>query len=83
MKELTENLFSLLKKVRVNAVVLVDSFNYLDSNLCSALGAYDGNVYQKLFEFAKNSKFNENNVHQSYNRVLKPYFHKKKLTARL
>lgn len=83
MNELSEKLLVLLKKVRLNAVVLVDSFNYLDSNLCSALGAYDGNVYEKLFEFAKNSKFNKNNVHESYHRILKPYFHKNKLKARL
>ncbi len=32
----TDKLFELLKKVRVNAVALVDSFDLLDSNLCIA-----------------------------------------------
>ena len=83
MKEYTEKLYSLLKVVRQNAVVLVDSFNYLDSNLCSALGVYDGNVYEKIFDFARKSKFNQNEVHDSYHTVLKPYFHRQKLKAKL
>ncbi|CAF0808334.1 unnamed protein product [Brachionus calyciflorus] len=83
MKNFSERLYLLLKKVRQNAVVLVDSFNYLDSNLCSALGAHDGNVYEKLFDFARNSKFNQKEVHDGYTNILKPYFHRKKLRSHL
>lgn len=34
LKAFQEKLFNLLPKIRQNAVTLVDSFDYLDSNLC-------------------------------------------------
>ena len=34
MKVYTDSLFALLPKIRQNAVCLVDSFDFLDSNLC-------------------------------------------------
>ena len=47
----------------------------------SALGAYDGNVYQRLFEFSKNSKLNSSEIHEGYYKYMKPY--KAKLNSRL
>lgn len=44
----------------------------------SALGAYDGNVYERLNEFARNSAFNSNEVHEGYAKYLKPYITKLK-----
>jgi len=41
---------SLLQKIRPDAVALVDSFNFSDHLLGSALGRYDGQVYQALYE---------------------------------
>jgi hypothetical protein len=73
LNEMRERLLSLLPIVRLNAVALVDSFGMLDSNLCSTLGSYDGNVYERLFEFAQNSLFNEKEVHDVYDKYLKPY----------
>jgi hypothetical protein len=35
MSEYNERLYKLLPKIRVNAVTLVDSFDWLDSNLCN------------------------------------------------
>ena len=71
-------LFELLQKIRVNALALVDSFDWTDANLNSTLGVYDGNVYEKLFEFARNSKFNQYDVHPVYDKYLKPYVLKQK-----
>lgn len=34
MHDFKEKLYSLLPKIRTNAVVLVDAFDMLDSNLC-------------------------------------------------
>jgi hypothetical protein len=34
MRNFSDKLFAMLGKVRVNAVALVDAFDYLDSNLC-------------------------------------------------
>jgi hypothetical protein len=50
---------------------------YFDLNLTnttgSALGAYDGRSYERLLEFAKNSKFNEKEIHEAYYKYQKPY----------
>jgi len=35
MSEFREKLYDLLPKIRINAVSLTDSFDYLDSNLCN------------------------------------------------
>lgn len=73
MNEYYETVCKLLAKIRVNAVLLVDAFDNLDSTLCSALGAYDGRAYERLLEFAKNSKMNKTDVHEGYEKYLKPY----------
>ena len=45
----------LLSEIRPDAVPLVDSFGFLDSQLQSTLGRYDGNVYEAIYkEAAKN-----------------------------
>jgi len=47
---------------RPDAVALVDAFDFPDLQLASALGSYDGNVYERLFEAAKKSKVNQYEV---------------------
>jgi acyl-CoA oxidase len=49
----------LLAEIRPNAVAVVDAFDYPDKVLGSCLGRYDGQVYQALYEYAKNSPLNE------------------------
>ena len=58
---------SLLKEIRPVAVNLVDSFDFSDYYLNSALGVRDGNVYQKMLELQKNDPLNQTDVHSSYN----------------
>lgn len=65
---------SLLSEIKVNAVGLVDSFDISDEILSSALGAYDGNVYQRLFDEANKSPLNAQPVDESFNKYLKPFF---------
>ncbi|XP_069785101.1 peroxisomal acyl-coenzyme A oxidase 1 isoform X4 [Narcine bancroftii] len=62
----------LLAAVRPNAVALVDAFDYPDAILSSVLGRYDGNVYEHMFEWAKRSPLNQNEVHESFHKYLKP-----------
>ena len=52
----------LLMTLRVDTVGLVDAFDFRDEILSSCLGAYDGNVYKRLFEFAKNLPINKKPV---------------------
>lgn len=44
---------------RKDAVPLVDAFDFTDQNLNSALGSYDGQVYQRLYEWAQKSPTNK------------------------
>lgn len=64
---------SLLKAIRPNAVGLVDSFDIHDKILDSPLGAYDGNVYQRLFDQANKSTLNDKPVDESFHLYLKPF----------
>lgn len=63
----------LLAFIRPNAVGLVDSFDIRDEILSSALGVYDGNVYEKLFEEALKSPLNSEPVNKSFKLYLKPF----------
>lgn len=62
-----------LKRIRPNAVGLVDSFDLRDEILSSALGAYDGNVYERLLEEANKSPLNQELVNRSFELYLKPF----------
>ncbi|KAH0502812.1 Peroxisomal acyl-coenzyme A oxidase 2 [Microtus ochrogaster] len=43
----------LLPLIRKDAILLTDAFDYTDNCLNSALGCYDGHVYERLFEWAQ------------------------------
>jgi acyl-CoA oxidase len=62
-----------LAKLRPNAVAIVDGFDIPDNVLGSALGAYDGNVYERLFEEAQKSPLNQEPVNKSFHMYLKPF----------
>ncbi|XP_048781303.2 peroxisomal acyl-coenzyme A oxidase 1-like [Ostrea edulis] len=69
---LQNKLTQLMAEIRPNAVAVVDAFDYPDKILDSCLGRYDGQVYQALYEYAKNSPFNEKEVLDSYFKYVKP-----------
>ena len=50
---------------------LVDAFDYSDYVLNSALGRYDGNVYEDLFRWAQRSALNKEQVDFIINRKLR------------
>jgi len=83
MTEYNDRLKALLPKIRVNAVHLVDAFDWLDANLCSALGAYDGRAYERLLDFAKNSQMNGKEIHEAYEKYQKPYADRLKKKSKL
>lgn len=76
---LQERLEKVLGRIRPNAVGLVDSFDYSDKVLNSTLGAYDGNVYERLFEDAMKSPLNQEPVNKSFELYLKPLMTKSKI----
>ena len=59
--------------IRRIAVGIVDGFDFDDHILCSALGAYDGNVYEWLFQEAMKSPLNRETVNMSFEKYLKPF----------
>ncbi|CAK9795593.1 Probable peroxisomal acyl-coenzyme A oxidase 1 [Anthophora plagiata] len=63
----------LLLLIRQNAVGIVDGFDISDDILCSTLGAYDGNVYERLFAEAMKSPLNQQSVNISFEKYLKPF----------
>ncbi|XP_026758707.1 probable peroxisomal acyl-coenzyme A oxidase 1 [Galleria mellonella] len=69
----------LLALIRPNAVGLVDSFDVRDEILNSTLGAYDGRVYERLFEEAMKSPLNAEPVNSSFHKYIKPFVEKSKL----
>uniref|UniRef100_A0A6A7GC50 Peroxisomal acyl-coenzyme A oxidase 1 isoform X1 n=1 Tax=Hirondellea gigas TaxID=1518452 RepID=A0A6A7GC50_9CRUS len=63
----------LLTQLRNDAVPLVDAFDFPDRVLSSAIGRYDGNIYEALFESAKKSELNQMDPFLGYEDVLRPY----------
>lgn len=64
MLQISARIKELLSQLRVNAVALVDAFDFRDQKLNSVLGRYDGNVYENMFEWARNSPLNATEVSQ-------------------
>jgi acyl-CoA oxidase len=62
----------LLTAIRPNAVALVDAFDIPDRVLCSAIGNYDGNVYEALFESAKKATLNKEDPYRGYDEIIRP-----------
>ena len=57
-----DKLYSMLKEVRREAIPLVDAFDIPDGVLNSALGRYDGDVYNHLFQWAQKAPRNKKKV---------------------
>ncbi|KAH7365473.1 hypothetical protein KP509_18G030300 [Ceratopteris richardii] len=63
----------LYKKIRMNAVALVDAFNHTDHFLGSTLGSYDGDAYNHLYKKAwKNNPLNDTLIPEGYEEYLRP-----------
>lgn len=72
LQNLQGRLESCLKRMRHNAIGLVDGFDFPDTALGSTIGAYDGNVYERLLDAAKKSPLNQEDVNKSFHLYLKP-----------
>ncbi|XP_005182228.2 probable peroxisomal acyl-coenzyme A oxidase 1 isoform X1 [Musca domestica] len=66
-----------LKSMRPNAVAICDGFDFPDRNLLSTLGCFDGNVYERIFEEAKNCSLNKEPVPRVFHTHLKPFMKSK------
>eukprot|EP01065_Artemidia_motanka_P020324 TRINITY_DN2433_c7_g1_i1.p1 TRINITY_DN2433_c7_g1~~TRINITY_DN2433_c7_g1_i1.p1 ORF type:complete len:702 (+),score=237.82 TRINITY_DN2433_c7_g1_i1:62-2167(+) len=73
MAEVRMHIRNLLAEIRPDAVTLVDAFEFPDNVLCSALGRYDGNVYETLFAAAQASPLNSEDPFPGYENALRPF----------
>uniref|UniRef100_A0A1B0CKT2 Acyl-coenzyme A oxidase n=2 Tax=Lutzomyia longipalpis TaxID=7200 RepID=A0A1B0CKT2_LUTLO len=73
VRQLQRRLEGVLARLRPNAVAIVDGFDFPDEVLKSALGAYDGNVYERIYEDAMKSPLNYEPVNASFHKYLKPF----------
>ncbi|XP_072641728.1 peroxisomal acyl-coenzyme A oxidase 2 isoform X1 [Canis lupus baileyi] len=62
---------NLLLLIRKDAILLTDAFDFMDHCLNSALGCYDGNVYERLFHWAQRSPTNTQG-NPAYEKYIKP-----------
>ncbi|KAK7092005.1 hypothetical protein V1264_009616 [Littorina saxatilis] len=63
----------LLKELRPDAVSLVDALDFPDGVLDSALGRWDGQVYEALYDYSLRSKLNEKQVLDAYLKHQRPF----------
>lgn len=59
MQLMLERINELLLELRPDAVSLVDSFGFMDEQLNSTLGRYDGKVYEAIYDIAKSCPLNQ------------------------
>ncbi|XP_064097588.1 peroxisomal acyl-coenzyme A oxidase 1-like [Macrobrachium nipponense] len=72
ISHLEEEMCSLLASLRPQAVSIVDSFDFDDDQLKSTLGAWDGNVYQRIYDEAMKSPLNKKDVPDAFHKYLRP-----------
>ena len=72
-RSLQRRLEVVLKKIRPDAVGIVDGFDYHDRVLNSVLGCYDGNVYERIFDSAQKSPLNKKKVPRSFEEHMQPF----------
>eukprot|EP00921_Rhytidocystis_pertsovi_P008302 GHVQ01013612.1.p1 GENE.GHVQ01013612.1~~GHVQ01013612.1.p1 ORF type:complete len:751 (-),score=81.28 GHVQ01013612.1:452-2704(-) len=74
-EELQKTIKTLLKEFRPNAVGLTDAFGFPDYLLNSALGKYDGRVYEALYKATHYEPLNQHDVAEGYYKHLQYIIH--------
>uniref|UniRef100_A0A7S2RBW8 Acyl-coenzyme A oxidase n=1 Tax=Mucochytrium quahogii TaxID=96639 RepID=A0A7S2RBW8_9STRA len=71
-RSIRQAVYGLLPVIRNDAVALVDSFEFSDNILNSAIGRWDGRVYESLYNAARLSPLNEQDPFPGYTEHLRP-----------
>lgn len=71
-KQIKASLPVILKELRPNLQLIVSSFDFSDTFLCSALGRKDGQVYEALLALAKSNPVNKTQPHPGILKYVKP-----------
>ncbi|XP_070507367.1 acyl-coenzyme A oxidase 1-like [Chironomus tepperi] len=72
-ERLQGRLVAVLKRIRQYVIGIADAFDFSDEILDSTLGAFDGNVYERLIEATTHSSLNHQPVNESFEKYLKPF----------
>lgn len=89
LNDIREVVHDLLGELYFEAIGLTDAWDFSDASLCSAIGCYDGNVYERMMSWVRqlpiNVKARENG--QVYKRgwedTLKPFLMEGRVRAKL
>jgi acyl-CoA oxidase len=52
---------------------LIEAFEFDDNIMVSAIGNYDGNVYERLMDWARSSRLNDKDVLPGFNEHIRPF----------
>lgn len=68
----------LLEQLVPELTGLTDAWDFTDASLCSALGMYDGNVYENIMRWVEQMPINKDEVHNDGNGVLIRFSNRKR-----
>lgn len=77
-RQINEQLLSEYHVIRPNMLSLIEAYELDDNITLSAIGNYDGNVYERMLEWAKSSRLNQKDKLDGFEEFIKPM-----LTAKL
>jgi hypothetical protein len=89
LNDIREVVHDLLGELYFEAIALTDAWDFTDASLCSAIGCYDGNVYERIMSWTRqlpiNVKAKENGgVHaKGWEETIKPFLMEGKVRAKL
>ncbi|EDW02146.1 probable peroxisomal acyl-coenzyme A oxidase 1 [Drosophila grimshawi] len=73
LSKLQTRLETALTKLRPDAVAIVDGFDFIDGQLNSTLGSFDGNAPERIFDAALKAPMNQKSVPKSFHEYLGPF----------
>lgn len=89
LADIRENVHDLLGELYFEAVGLTDAWDFSDASLCSAIGCYDGNVYERMMSWVRQLPINvrareEGQVYKKgWEETLKPFLREGRIKAKL
>jgi len=70
---ITELLQEEYRTIRPHMLNLIEASELDDNIMVSAIGNYDGNVYERLMDWARSSRLNDKDVLPGFNEHIRPF----------
>jgi len=74
---MNEQLFKEYRLIRPQLLNLIEAFELHDNLVLSAIGMFDGRVYERLLEWAKSSRLNQKDKLDGFDEYVKPFLQAK------